>query len=177
MKRPMTRPMKRIAVVGCSGAGKSTFSRLLGARLGLPVVHLDVLFWRPGWVESDAESFRERVGVALGGEEWITDGNFTAVADLTLARCDTIIWLEQPMLKCLWRAARRAVRERGLVRADMAAGCAEKIDLALWGYIWTWRGAPRRRLEAAIATHGAAAGLIKLEGDRAATEFLASLGS
>ncbi len=168
--------MKRVAVVGCSGAGKSTFARLLGARLGLPVAHLDVLFWRPGWVESDAASFRARTAAALAGEAWVVDGNFTAVADLTLARCDTIVWLEQPMPICLWRAVVRAIRERGLVRADMAAGCAEKIDLAFYGYIWTWRGAPRRRLQAAITTHGRLARLVRLKGDRAAAEFVASLG-
>ncbi len=44
--------MKRLAIVGCAGAGKSTLARLLGQILGLPVFHLDALFWRPGWVET-----------------------------------------------------------------------------------------------------------------------------
>ena len=58
--------MERILVIGCPGAGKSTLSRQLGEKLGLPVIHLDRLFWKPGWVESTREeigraSCRERV--------------------------------------------------------------------------------------------------------------------
>jgi adenylate kinase family enzyme len=50
--------VRRVAVVGSSGAGKSTFARDLGARTGLPVVHLDRPFWRPGWVETPREEWR-----------------------------------------------------------------------------------------------------------------------
>ncbi len=171
---PMT-PLKRICVVGCSGAGKSQLARALGARLGLPVVHLDVLFWRPGWTESEPAAFHERTAGALAGERWITDGNFTAVADLSLARCDTILWLEQPTLLCLWRAFARALQGHGRDRPDMAPGCAEKIDPAFYGYILSWRSGPRRRLERAIAEHGAGARLVRLKGDRGVAEFLDGL--
>lgn len=39
---------KRILILGCGGAGKSTLARRLGAATGLPVVHLDGLYWQPG---------------------------------------------------------------------------------------------------------------------------------
>ena len=171
----MAATMKRICIVGNSGAGKSTLARRLGERLGLPVVHLDVLFWKPDWTESEPAEFHRRTAEALAGEAWITDGNFTTVADLTLARCDTILWLEQPMLLCLWRSVARALKGHGRARPDMAAGCAEKIDPAFYGYIWTWSGAPRQRLERAIAVHGREAKLIRLQGNRGVGEFLAGL--
>jgi adenylate kinase family enzyme len=40
--------MRRVLVIGISGAGKSTFARELAARIGLPLIHLDKEFWRPG---------------------------------------------------------------------------------------------------------------------------------
>ena len=52
--------MKRIIVVGSQGSGKTRLSLALGKKLGLPVIHLDVLYWRPGWKPSDKEDFRAR---------------------------------------------------------------------------------------------------------------------
>jgi hypothetical protein len=60
--------MRRVVILGCSGAGKSTFARALGARLGVPVVHLDALFWRPGWVEPENKAFRAAVAAAIAGD-------------------------------------------------------------------------------------------------------------
>ena len=44
---------KRILILGCGGAGKSTLARRLGAATGLPVVHLDGLYWQPGWLKTE----------------------------------------------------------------------------------------------------------------------------
>jgi adenylate kinase family enzyme len=52
--------MKRVLVIGSGGAGKSTFSRRLGERTGLEVIHLDVEHWRPGWVEPPKEEWPSR---------------------------------------------------------------------------------------------------------------------
>ena len=66
--------MKRLLVLGCSGAGKSTLARELGEVLNLPVTHLDKLFWKPGWVESDEGEFRQKVANAVEGDAWIVLG-------------------------------------------------------------------------------------------------------
>jgi hypothetical protein len=89
--------MRRIIVVGCQGSGKTSLALRLGRNLGLPVVHLDVLYWRPGWKESDKAGFRgRRLGV---------DGSFSGrVFDLTLARADTHIGRIRPAR--LWRVLR-----------------------------------------------------------------------
>jgi adenylate kinase family enzyme len=71
------RVMRRIIVVGCSGSGKTSLALKLGRKLGLPVVHLDVLYWRPGWNASDKASFRVRVADAIAGEGWVADGSFS----------------------------------------------------------------------------------------------------
>ena len=168
--------MRRIAIVGCSGGGKSTLAIALGERLGLPVIHLDVLFWRPGWVQSEPAPFRARVAQALAGEAWISEGNFiTGMADLRFARADTIIWIEQPRLRCLWRAVARVVKHRRKPRADMASGCRERFDLPFYRYIWNWNAQARPRMDAAIAEHGAGARLLRLRGDGEIAAFLATV--
>src|ERR1700692_4950235 len=67
---------RRVAVTGMAGAGKSTFSRALSAKTGLPVIHIDVHFWKPGWVPTPEDEWREEERELLAGEEWIVDGNY-----------------------------------------------------------------------------------------------------
>ena len=167
--------MDRIAIVGCSGGGKSTLARALGARLGLPVIHLDTLFWKPGWVESPGDAFRVVADEAARAERWIIDGNFTDAAGLRFQRADIIVWVDPPTSLCLWRAFRRAVTAFGRARTDLAPGCPEKIDLAFYGYIWSWNRVTRPKMEAAIATHGLGARLVRLRSDREVEAFVDSL--
>src|SRR6516164_319232 len=76
-KKPgSSRVMRRIIVVGCQGSGKTSLALRLGRTLSLPVVHLDVLYWRPGWKESDEASFRLRVTDVIASEGWVVDGSF-----------------------------------------------------------------------------------------------------
>jgi adenylate kinase family enzyme len=76
-------------VVGNSGSGKSTLAAGLAARLGAPFVELDSIFHQPGWTELPRDEFRARVGALAAGEEWVIDGNYTAVRDLVWARPST----------------------------------------------------------------------------------------
>jgi adenylate kinase family enzyme len=166
--------VRRILIVGNSGGGKSTLARGLGEKLGLPVIYLDVLFWKPGWIESEDAEFRTRIVEALAAPEWICDGNFTNTFELRMSYADTIIWIDQPRLLCLARAMRRAVMYRDGSRPDMAAGCREKLDFDFYRYIWTYDAHARPRLEAALASHGRHARLIRLTSDREIAAFLAA---
>jgi adenylate kinase family enzyme len=162
--------------VGCSGGGKSTLSRILGERLGLPVVHLDTLFWRPGWIEAAPDEFRGAVEAVAAGERWVTDGNFTGASALRFSRAQAIVWVDQPRLLCLRRVIWRSARSLGRIRADLAPGCPERFDLEFWSYIWTWNRRTRPKMERAIATHGPQARLIRLVSDAEIAGFLADLG-
>ncbi|HMK99303.1 MAG TPA: hypothetical protein VK428_03865, partial [Acidimicrobiales bacterium] len=51
---------RRVIVTGLAGSGKSTFSLSLGAMTGLPVIHLDLHFWKPGWVAPSEEEWRNK---------------------------------------------------------------------------------------------------------------------
>lgn len=120
--------MKRVLVVGCSGAGKSVFARQLGEILNLPVIHLDRLQWLAGWIPRDKEEFRRLQLDAMEGSSWIVDGNYGATLDLRVPKEDTIFWLDYPGALCLYRAIKRYATYKHKVREDMGAGCSERLD-------------------------------------------------
>jgi adenylate kinase family enzyme len=167
--------MDRIAIIGCSGGGKSTLAQRLGERLGLPVVHLDVLYWAPNWTKGDYAAFRARLAEAVAGERWVADGNFPDSGDLHFARADLIVWVDHPRLLCLWRSIWRVVATRGRRRPDLPEGCAETFDPWLWGYIWNWDRVTRSQIEAALSKHAPATPIVRLRNDREIAAWLASL--
>lgn len=143
--------MKRIAVVGPGGAGKSTFARELGMRTGLPVVHLDRRYWRPGWVETPREAWAALQAELFSEDRWIADGNYGGTFDVRFARADTVIVLALPRLTCLVAALRRSLRNRGT--EVQAAGCPERVDFRFLQWIWRYEKDSRPRLDAALARH------------------------
>ena len=104
--------MRRVLVIGCGGAGKSTLARKLGERLGLEVIHLDVHFWRPGWVQTPDEEWIPIVDELIEKESWIIDGSFNGTLDRRMARADTVIFLDLPRWRCLVRAIKRLLKYR-----------------------------------------------------------------
>jgi len=139
--------MQRILVMGSSGSGKSTFSKRLSAITGIPIVSLDALFWKPGWVESDRVEFRERLTEAARQPRWIMDGNFGShLVELRRDACDTVIWFDLPRATCMLGILMRIARSYGQVRPEMAEGCPEKIDLEFFRYVWTFREKQRPAL-------------------------------
>lgn len=129
-------------VVGPAGSGKSTFARELGALLDLPAIHLDTLYWRPGWTEPPFEEFAEQVAAAAAGERWVIDGNYSRAFAPRFARTDLVVFLDVPRRTSLWRVTKRRILNHGKTRPEMAPGCPEKVDFAFYRFIWEW---PRRR--------------------------------
>jgi adenylate kinase family enzyme len=129
--------MRRVVIVGCGGAGKSTLARALSERTGLPVFHLDRAFWKSGWVESSREAFDEAHNAILANDRWIIDGNYTRTIDRRAAAADTIVVLDLPTLSCIYGILKRALLGYGKTRVDMSPGCPERLD---WEFIkWVWR--------------------------------------
>lgn len=144
--------MRKVLVIGSGGAGKSTFAARLAARTGLPLVHLDALYWKPGWVETPKEEWERTVAEIVARDRWILDGNYGGTLDLRLAACDTAVFLDLPRALCLWRVAKRRVRFHRRSRPDMPPGCDEQLGLEfvrwIWGYPKTRRPGVLRKLAA-----------------------------
>ena len=142
--------MKRIMLLGCSGAGKSTLARALGKKLNLPVIHLDAVFWKPGWQEPDKEEFDQAVLELSRHESWIIDGNYSRTLDARLALADLIIFLDFPRWHCLTRIVKRRYQYANRVRPDMSPGCPEKIDLVFLKWIWGYPRTHRPKITAKL---------------------------
>ena len=130
--------MERILIIGCGGAGKSTLARQLGELTGLPVVHLDKLFWHPGWVESTKEEIDAKITAALDEPRWIMDGNYNRTLPLRIQKCDAVIYLDFSRFACLMGVAKRVLTTYGTVRPDMAEGCPERFDLDFLKWVWNF---------------------------------------
>jgi adenylate kinase family enzyme len=136
--------MQRVLVMGSSGSGKSTFARRLSGITGLPMVSIDALFWKPGWVESDREEFWERLAEVTRQPCWIMDGNYTSAAgELRREVSDTVIWFDLPRAACMWGILSRIAKSYGQVRPEMAEGCPEKFDFEFFHYVWMYRARQR----------------------------------
>ena len=166
--------MRRMIVVGCPGSGKTTLALELGRKLSLPVIHLDTLYWRPGWKPSDKATFRVRVADAIVNEGWVVDGSFSGLAfDLTLARADKLIVIERPRWLCLWRVVWRSAFSRDVKqRSDLPAGCPETLDWNLLLDVWGYNAHRRLRVEEERLEYGADVSVVRLSSDREIEEFL-----
>ena len=107
--------MKKVIVIGCPGSGKSTVSRTLHNKTGIPLYHLDMMYWNADKTTVEKSVFLERLSDVLEKDEWIIDGNYSSTMELRMVACDTVIFLDYPLAVCL-----DGIRERrGKPRSDM----------------------------------------------------------
>lgn len=167
--------MKKVTIIGCGGAGKSTLARQLGEITGLPVVHLDQIWWSPGnWQHISREEFDRQLEAEVEKDTWILDGNFNRTIELRLDRCDTVIYLDYPRLVCLKNWLLRVIRNRGEAREDMAPGCVEWFDPEMAGWIWKFNRQNRKRYYALLSQQKDKTVII-LKSRRQARRFLEQL--
>ncbi|MBR3840446.1 MAG: adenylate kinase [Erysipelotrichales bacterium] len=107
--------MKRIMIIGCPGSGKSTFSRELHKITGIPLFHLDMMYWNADKTTVDRDVFIKRLSEVVKKDSWIIDGNYNSTIELRLQYCDTVVFLDYPLDVCL-----AGVKERmGKARSDI----------------------------------------------------------
>ncbi|MEZ4592281.1 MAG: AAA family ATPase [Chloroflexota bacterium] len=138
--------MKRIVIIGTSGAGKSTLARQLAARLNVPHIELDGLYWAENWTKSP--QFLADVTRAVERPFWIIDGNYSSAHHTIWAHADTIIWLDYSIWVCYWRMLRR-VLQRILLRQELWGGNRETFRKQFFSkeslFVWIYQTHGSRR--------------------------------
>ena len=171
---------RRVLVIGMARSGKSTFARALSTRTGLPVIHLDVHYWKPGWVKPSEGEWRDKQRGLLAGDAWIADGNDCETLDLRLDRAETVVFLDTPWWRCAARAFVRGLRKP---IGEMPEGCADSVirrlrdEWRLVGGVWRDRRAEPAREHAIVSQHGKHAALYVLRSKREARELLSAVVS
>ena len=84
----------KILVLGCSGSGKSVFAGKLQQKTGLPLIHLDNIWWRRDRTHISREEFDLRLAALLRGDRWILDGDYSRTYEPRIKACDTVIFLD-----------------------------------------------------------------------------------
>jgi adenylate kinase family enzyme len=132
--------MRRISLVGNSGAGKTTLARSVAERLGVAHVELDAIFHQPDWTELPEDEFRARVAARLDEltEGWVTCGNYRMVRETVWGRADTVVWLDLPRRRVMQQVTARTVR-RVVTREQLWNGNREP-----WQNLYAW--APERNI-------------------------------
>ncbi|MBQ9975550.1 MAG: adenylate kinase, partial [Clostridia bacterium] len=107
--------MERVIIIGCPGSGKSTFGRKLKHITGLPLYHLDMMFWNEDKTTVSKEIFIERLHEVMSNPKWIIDGNYGSSMEMRIKECDTVFFLDYPTEICI-----DGIKERkGKPRSDM----------------------------------------------------------
>lgn len=170
--------MQRVAVIGPAGAGKSYLAGELGRRLDIPVVHIDQLYWRPGWVRTPNDEFEELQRRTIDEPPWIVDAQHDDIVPDWLEAADTVVFLDVSPLRCFWRASRRRL-EPGPGDGG-PAGPPSPPHRALAKFVrgqWLYRTRFRRKLLAELSTERNGRRVVVLRGDSDVTRFLEGVDS
>ncbi|GEK20860.1 AAA family ATPase [Cellulomonas xylanilytica] len=178
----MTGQLRRVRVVGTSGSGKTTFARRLAARLGVPHLELDEVFWDAGWTKRDLDEARALIGafVSSADQGWVTDGNWSVGTDGLLLDADAFVWLDYPRRTVTSRVVRRTLR-RGLLRTELWHGNREDLRNVLNPdpdqnvVLWSWTSHARVRARYATLSAESPIPVVRLRSPREANRWLDAL--
>ena len=132
--------LRRICVIGRAGSGKTTAALALGKALGIPVVHLDQLYWGGDWRPVSDRSFHAAHAAAISKEAWILDGGYVSTPSFAerVERAELVVITEASLVRCLSRVLWRTIAYRGRPRRDRPDGANEAFSLAFLFWILRW---------------------------------------
>lgn len=131
--------IKRIAIIGNSGSGKSYLADKLHQLLRLPVYHLDKYCWKPGWTKLEYAEFKHIHDALCGKDKWIIEGMNLKSLEHRLQRADMIIFLDISRSVCLWHVFKRLLKHYGSSEPHAAEGCPQELSWQFWQFVrWVW---------------------------------------
>ena len=167
--------MNRISVIGCPGAGKTTFSQELAHITRLPLTHLDLIYHDQAYsYQTDRDSWRTRVRKETAKKQWIIDGNYKSTFDIRLPVSDMIIFLDYPTHLSIVRAIKRRIEYRKAVRVDMPPTWKEQLGWKFFMHILKFNHSIAPQIRKQLNEYPGAKVEV-LKNPRHANEFLESL--
>ena len=166
--------MQRVLMIGSNGAGKTTFSYALAEKTGLPLIHLDQIYWRGKWEVSPQQEFEQTVLQHAQQPCWIIEGNCLRTLPQRLAYADTVLWFEFPRLQCVFNILKREWHYRGKARPEMPPDCISRLDFKFLKYAWNFNLNNRYRI-AAMLLDAPQVKVVRFRDRRAAQRYLESL--
>ena len=122
------------------------FSSRLSKESGLPLIHLDSFYWKPGWISCSNQEFDEILQKLLVQETYIMDGNYGRTLDYRIPYTDTVYFFDFPRYLCLYRVMKRTILNHGTTGEYMGKGCLESIDYKFIKSVWNFRKNQRMRI-------------------------------
>jgi len=167
--------MKKIIILGSSGAGKSTLAKKLQKILGIDIIHLDQYYWKPNWIRSETEEWRNKVKELIKRDAWIMDGNYQSTLDIRLPEADTVIFLNFSAPICFFRALKRRFKQD---RQDKIEECKERItfEFAKW-VLWDFPRKGRKDIINQLEASGEKKKVLILKSGKDIELFLTGLGN
>ena len=103
---------QKAIIIGCPGAGKSTFARILSDKTHLPLYYLDMLWHKSDMTTVDRTIFDQKLKEIVVKDKWIIDGNYGRTLEMRIQACETIFLLDFPVEECLAGAESRIGKQR-----------------------------------------------------------------
>ena len=162
--------VKRIAIIGCPGSGKTWLARRISIATGLPHHCLDDCYWSAAWKRPSDEDWANCVAELVKGEKWVIDGNYLASMRARVRAADLVIFLDLPTPECLKGVLRRFAAQLWRPECALPRQVHQHLrlrdrfylDPALLQFVWRFSYAVRPRVLAELATVDAATRVLVL---------------
>lgn len=163
--------IQKIAIIGSSGSGKSTFAKELSHTLHLPLFHLDSLYWKPNWEKTEKDAWIALQENLVQKSKWIIDGNYNSTLDIRICAADTIFFLNYSRITCISGVLRRYLTRK---RADDISGCRERLSLAFLLWIWNYPRNNAPKMIDALQKHASTKRIFIFANRRELNDFIAN---
>jgi adenylate kinase family enzyme len=170
--------VKRIAITGPVGAGKSQLAEKLGAAVAIRVLHLDALFWKPGWVPTPRNEFEAMQRRELATDSWIVDAQYDDMLPDWVEAADTVVFVDTSLFRSLWGVSKRRLERRAGIGTPIGKpGALHRSLLKFIRNQWQYRRTVRSELLEELARERAGRKVVVLRRDGDADSFLRGLDS